>query len=347
MHLGKISSHLFVARAGIGFQAHEYADRKPEQPVEPGQRVTVRRMTVILVLLIVLAESGSSIASSPAAFVHTASPENTVSFGTYLDNPLLDDPNVVPIVTQNWNPGGVGGTYNDHPIAVGFDSGASEQWVIVNLDAASMPLGASFNVHVFSNGPYSFVHEATASNTRSRYTTLSHPLLDDRRDAMALVNQYYNYPGTINHHPYLLVYGNDAVVPSAWNIFNSDFVDMPSGGPGPFFLVAVMASSPSAFTHEANPTNTFLNWTTIDSPLLNGHPEAIVLVTAAESDVATAVFNAHEVGVWYTGTHWAIFNQDGAPMPHGASFNVFVASASVFADGFESGNVSAWSSSTP
>jgi hypothetical protein len=37
------------------------------------------------------------------------------------------------------------------------------------------------------------------------------------------------------------------------------------------------------------------------------------------------LYNNHPLGVWYTGSKWAVFNQDGAPMPVGTSFNVMVA----------------------
>ncbi len=346
MHPEKNEEYCVVARARTGFQPHDVTNPETDGPSEPGRRVVTRRMTVILALLTTLVVSGPSVAANPNTFVHTATPGNTVSFGTYLDNPLLDDPNVVPIVTQNWNPGGVGGTYNDHPIGVYFDYGFEEKWLIVNIDESPMPIGASFNVHVFSYGPRFFAHEAVASNTSSFFTTLSHPLLDESPEAMAHLTQFYS--GNNDHHPYLLAYGDDAtLLPPGWHIVNSNAATMPSGGPGPIFFVAVLASSPSAFRHDADLTNIELNWTTIDSPLLNGHPEAIVLVTAAEPDAATAEANPHEIGVWYTGTNWAIFNQDGAPFPNGASFNVFVANGPYFLDGFESGDLAAWSSSVP
>lgn len=35
-------------------------------------------------------------------------------------------------------------------------------------------------------------------------------------------------------------------------------------------------------------------------------------------------YNNHPIGVYYTGTQWAIFNQDLAPMSVGLGFNVMV-----------------------
>ena len=58
-----------------------------------------------------------------AALVHTATVANIVNNYTLIDDPLTNNnPNAIVLVTQNWNPGGVGGIYNDHIIGV-FYSG--------------------------------------------------------------------------------------------------------------------------------------------------------------------------------------------------------------------------------
>jgi hypothetical protein len=87
-----------------------------------------------------------------AVFVHRATPENLSQNSTYLDNPLANgDPNVVLYVTQNWNPGGVGGTYNGHPVGVWYDP-SLQRWAIFNQDFEAMPEGAAFNVAVLGAG---------------------------------------------------------------------------------------------------------------------------------------------------------------------------------------------------
>lgn len=83
-----------------------------------------------------------------AVFVHRASPNNISANSTYLDNPLTNgDPDAVLIVTQNWNPGGTGGTYNDHPVGVWYDS-SRKRWAIFNQDRDAMTEDAAFNVAV-------------------------------------------------------------------------------------------------------------------------------------------------------------------------------------------------------
>jgi hypothetical protein len=85
------------------------------------------------------------------SFVHYAVPDNTISNSTYLDNALTNgDPNAGLSVTQNWNPGGGWGVYNDHPIGVRYDQ-AVQKWAIYNQDGTPMPNGAAFNVAVSGN----------------------------------------------------------------------------------------------------------------------------------------------------------------------------------------------------
>ncbi len=86
------------------------------------------------------------------SFVHHSEPDNTVGNSTYLDDPLTNGKSeAVLLVTQNWNPGGGRGVYNDHPIGVVYDQDV-QKWAIYNRDGASIPNGAAFNVAVSGDG---------------------------------------------------------------------------------------------------------------------------------------------------------------------------------------------------
>ena len=89
--------------------------------------------------------------AATVSFVHRAGLTNTVGNVTYLDNPLTDGkPDAVLSVTQNWNPGGGVGVYNDRPVDVLYEEDA-DGWAIYNRDGAPMPEGAAFNVAVSSD----------------------------------------------------------------------------------------------------------------------------------------------------------------------------------------------------
>jgi hypothetical protein len=70
---------------------------------------------------------------------------------TYLDDPLTNGkPDATLSVTQNWNPGGGRGVYNDHLIEAVYDTNL-KQWAIVNRDGAAIPRGAAFNVAILAD----------------------------------------------------------------------------------------------------------------------------------------------------------------------------------------------------
>jgi hypothetical protein len=126
--------------------------------------------------------------SDERAFVHRATAENTFEDGTYLNNPLTNNNPNAPSVTQNWNPGGVGGTYNDHPVGVRYDADVL-QWVIFNEDGEAMPEGAAFNVTIFPLDEPTFVQRATSGNTSENRTYIDDPLVNGDPDAIIFATQ--------------------------------------------------------------------------------------------------------------------------------------------------------------
>lgn len=79
--------------------------------------------------------------------------------------------------------------------------------------------------------------------------------------------------------------------------------------------------------HTAGGENVSDNSTYLDLPEANGRPDAFISVTQNwNPESETGTYNEHPVGVWYDADRerWAIFNQDRAEMPEGASFNVVV-----------------------
>ena len=86
--------------------------------------------------------------TASAGFVHYAERPDTAGHYTYLDNGLTNgQPDAVLSVTQNWNPGGGRGVYNDHPVGAQYDA-KLKKWAIYNRDSAPMPEGAAFNFSV-------------------------------------------------------------------------------------------------------------------------------------------------------------------------------------------------------
>ena len=252
------------------------------------------------------------------SFDHVATTNNISLNWSVIDHPSTNDnPNAIIIATQNWNPGGLGGVYNDHNVGVWYDG---SKWAVFNQDTENMPENAAFNVLIPGSAAGTFVHTADETNISLNYTLLDHPSLNGNPDAIVKVTQNWN-PGDVEG-----VYNDHAVgvwyTGSQWSIFNQDEEAMPQGAS---FNVLVLDAASEVFVHTATTDNISSNWTVIDNPLTNDNPTALLTVTQNWNPGGSGdVYNNHEVGVWYDGSKWAIFNQDEEAMPEGASFNVLV-----------------------
>ncbi len=101
--------------------------------------------------------------------------------------------------------------------------------------------------------------------------------------------------------------------------FHSTHAQKPNSGSGAVVRI-----------HVATATNSAGNWTDVDNTAANNNPNAIMIVTPNKSAGVRGVLDTHAVGVWYDAMagKWAIFNEDGTPIPHGAAFNVYATPAS-------------------
>jgi hypothetical protein len=234
--------------------------------------------------------------------------------------------NTLYFVTSNFNPYDFGDTMEDHPVGVYFDW-KRENWAIFNQDNALMPVGAAFNV-VAIPGAYTggssnmWVHKATAANSTHDYTTLENT--KGMSNALVQVTANWN-PGGARHG----VFDGHAVgvkyTGTDWAVFHEDGTAIPLGAS---YNVTIANDSfyPMAYVDTATAGNSSNNATFLDSWLLNGSSDHIIIVTQNynPNGATTGVSNNHNIGVVYVRSHWAIYNQDGTPIPVGASFNVWV-----------------------
>lgn len=241
-------------------------------------------------------------------------------------------PQALPQQTPNWNPDGVGGIYNDHPVSFGYNS-ATGRWFLREEDLQPFSASAAFNVFAPGSGSGRYLHTTTAGNTSGAATTLNEPDLNGHGDYILLVTRNPG-SGTVFDLPAALAVN---FVGGVWRIARADGLGMPTIGG---FNVYFQEPSFNAFRHRASAGNIFGNSTDLDHPLLNGNRCALVQVTMDN----TFVTNNHKIGVFYVGApyhRWSIFNQDAADMTNGAEFHVVVDPQSVncpdqmFANGFE------------
>lgn len=285
-----------------------------------------RPVISLLVAALGVALCATAAHAGQARFVHRASaPQGNL---TIIDHSTTnDDWNALVFATPNWNPGGAdAGVYVTSPIGVYV---ADQRWRVFNQNMAAMPLNAAFNLEVRNPDAQTFVHTATAANIASNVTFVDHPLANGRPGALLVVTPNWNPYGRAgvyeNHHIGVFY---DAFR-GRWGIFNQDRVAMPVNAA---FNVYVVPAA-SGFAHTATAATVTNNWTVLDDPRINNRPDAILQVTQLY-DTATAVYNNHGIGVYYTRAtgRWAIFNQDRAAMPLNAKFVVRPLSPVVYGD---------------
>jgi hypothetical protein len=169
-----------------------------------------------------------------------------------------------------------------------------------------------------------FTHTATDANSRGDYTYISDPAIDGDPDAVVLVvpsADRDNAKGTTYAHNIAVWY--EGVNEKEWAIFNQDRAAVPAGKT---FKVTVPPAS-ETFIHYAEPVNTAGDRTYLDNPLTNGEPDAVLAVTQNRTPGGgRGGSNDHPIGLLYDAEarKWAINNEDDAPMPDGAAFNIAV-----------------------
>ncbi len=283
-------------------------------------------LRVVLVLSILLVGNVVETQAAPLSsslgtqFLHVATTINTSGNITTLDHPLLNNqPNAIFFVTHNWNPGAVGGTYNNHNLGVYY---AANRWSVFNQDLSNLQPGTTFNVFIPTPGDNVFVQEATVDNITGNYTVIDHPQANNHPNAILMVTQNWNPGGGFglyNNHPIGVYYTG-----SNWAIFNQDLTSMPENAS---FNVFILPAG-TGFVHLATASNIDVNTTHIDHPLTNQEPNALVFITPNWNPGNTGGTYANfPVGVYYSGfqNKIAIFHENVlGSMPTGAAFNVLV-----------------------
>ncbi len=90
---------------------------------------------------------GAAPSNGGSSMLLKAASSNTSGDTTYISNPqTTGNPNNVTFVTQDWNPGGAGGTYNDAQTGVWY-TGAQEG--MFNENGSGPPLNSAYNLLIF------------------------------------------------------------------------------------------------------------------------------------------------------------------------------------------------------
>ncbi len=235
-------------------------------------------------------------------------------------------------ITQNFNPDGTNpfdGIRNDLNLGV---FRVADAWAIFTQDFSLIETDTAFNVWNPAPSGQNFVHTASdAISATESFTELDRTGLNNNPNAILSVTQFWE--GLYNDNPVGVFYNPFT---SRWNIYNSNFEDMPWMAQ---FNVYYQESSSNAFIHQTSEANIVSDATFIDHPLLNNSPCAQFQVT-----YDSGIVFPHKTGVFYeqNRAQWGVFIQSGEVMPESAKFHVIVSAEQIaacndiiFADKFE------------
>lgn len=230
---------------------------------------------------------------------------------------------------------GIGATF-PHALTLDVPRGFSQSQLTVQIlevqsdvfELSDTHRIGSFNIFIGTEAltNYAWVHTATASNTNANSTKIQSAegfgawYLQYRPTARVLVTPRLAQTNPVfNPHPIGVWYdGTD------WNIYNEDGAAMELG--------AQFNVRPDGFDiagdnpiHTNTTTNTFLNFSLFNEVFVPWVASTMVTLThnwnPPEAE-GSRVLLPHNLGVWFNGSVWSVFNQDMASMPVNAKFNL-------------------------
>ncbi len=295
---------------------------------------------------------------NPHVFVHTAMAASLSMDRTYVDHPVSNNrPDALLMVTQRF------GEYNNREIGVTYSPNHG-QWIIFNKievggdpyneDLNGIPLYAKFNVLVMDGnnvpGINAFKHQALPGNiipAGQHITFIDHASINGKADAQLFFTESWLNTGGVGNRS-VSALGYDAPGDRVHNRDGYWSVNNLSGHPmeqGRMFNVFVLEEQAGllpippppvvderftfvAYRHRVGTTfNANVNACTLDHPLLNNNPNALIFANSNYGYRNEGLDNGNLFGVRYRGTKWELASQSGQPntMNPAYWFNILIA----------------------
>lgn len=254
------------------------------------------------------------------AFIHYADSSNINLNYSIISHPSLNDSaNAIPVITHRYNMGFDYISYVNKKLGAWFIQGTGK-WTVYNQDKTSFTQKSVYNVLSPGTDMNSFIHKSDNANVMGDYTTLDHPSINNNPNAIFLVNDLYK--GTYNLKVTGIYYNANL---QRWRIFNMDGSNM---AVNQYFNIVVAKNGQpyGAYYHTSSASNIVDNRTALNIPSINNNPDALVFVSQIWP--AGGAKNDNNVGVYYSGGKWYVYNETngGSPtgfeMPEKAGFNI-------------------------
>lgn len=270
---------------------------------------------------------------------HVANPATTAFNSTELDTISAATNSVRVLLTPLRGP--VTGAELEETLGVFQALNGSSQYFAFHEDTGAT-LSPGRRIHAFAPlfGVTGFLHTTTVGSVVDAYSRITHPELDSRPGAIAIITHNWNPGGGVGTYHDRRI-GLDYSAPN-WFVGNQDGVLMQSGRA--FNIAVAPVGSPNAFV-RVGPSSPATELR-LEHPLLDDNRCATPQVSRTGSTLNNTAFTLeYRVGGFGAPGHWFIVAEGaGTPtFPANAAFNVMIPGAQanacrinrLFSDGFE------------
>jgi PKD repeat protein len=158
--------------------------------------------------------------------------------------------------------------------------------------------------------PLTYLHITSTANISGGVSYIDNPVTNNKPNVVIiLTNNWVSGAAASPNKIVGVFYFN-----GKWGIFNEDGSDVKQG-----IRYNVMVKEPTDKALTLTPSSVSGNYAYLNHASLNGNPNARLLVTQN-----FAAYNNFPIGVWYNGSNWVVFNQNGGVMPSTVKFNVVI-----------------------
>ena len=248
-------------------------------------------------------------------YIHLNHSSNCFGDYTILDGSIIGTGTSEHLIFSHiWGPDGPHETYMPKSHGLWY---TGSEWSIFNETEAPIDSSLAFNVLNPTTNGTSFSFTVTTANTILNWSDIDNSLLNGNPNAVFFISKSWN--NGVYDTAHVGIWYNAAN--SKWSVYNED--GLTALKVNSTYNIFVPSPGTSYFKQTAT-SNYYITY--IDNPLLNGNPNAKIFVVHDYTNIpANEGYINKEIGVWYDGSQWTIYNEDRYDtLFPGATFNVLV-----------------------
>jgi hypothetical protein len=255
-------------------------------------------------------------------YIQVCDSTNTTGDYTILDTAALQTTGGANLIATHLNKSSAYAT-QDFTHAFGLNSVAGIYRIFDETGAVMSVNGLYFNVlnpTTATNGA-SFIQIANAGTDfggSPQYSLITNSATDAAPDQILFITPNKDQ-STVTDNSNIAVYYS--TVEAKWALYKENTFD--TFPVGDAYNVFATPAGQYAFTDTVKGTSSPITY--INNPVLNGNPNAIILIT--QQYTTSVPPNDNATGVWYStdSSKWAIYNENLSNIPTGSLFNVLIA----------------------